>query len=115
MKRLLLIFLLLAIPFQMSWAAAGNYCQHEEGKAAQHFGHHAHPHHTSSDSKQSKSKLGVSDADCGYCHLSWANLVSTHQFQLTFPKYSTIVESPLLSYRSHIPDRLARPNWRRVI
>lgn len=112
MKRLLLILLLAVLPLQMSWAAVTGYCQHESGKAAQHFGHHDHKHQASGESQPSKGKLGVNDNDCGYCHLSCVNFVPTHQSQLIFPKASTSVEFQLPFYQSHIPDGLARPNWR---
>ena len=115
MKRLLLIFLLVVLPFQMSWAAVTGYCQHEEGKAAQHFGHHEHKHHASSENQSSKSKFGMNDTDCGYHHLSCANLISTHQSQTIFSNPSTPVEVQLHFYRSHIPEGLARPDWRRAI
>ncbi|MBS0308891.1 MAG: hypothetical protein JSS58_07960, partial [Proteobacteria bacterium] len=49
MKRFILILLLAILPFQFAWAAVGGYCQHEEGKAAQHFGHHIHKHDQASD------------------------------------------------------------------
>lgn len=120
MKRLLLIFLLTMLPLQMSWAALTGYCQHEEGRAAQHLGHHEHKHHAAGDSKQSdnkksKSNLGVNDADCGYCHLSCANLVSTQQPEIIFPPNSIPVEFLLYSYRSHIADGLSRPDWQLAI
>jgi hypothetical protein len=31
MKKVLLIMLLVLVPFQISWAMAGDYCQHENG------------------------------------------------------------------------------------
>lgn len=39
MKRWLFILLMLALPLQLSFAAVASYCGHEEGAAAQHFGH----------------------------------------------------------------------------
>ena len=115
MKRFLLIFLLIMLPLQMSWAAVTGYCQHEEGKAAQHLGHHEHKHQASDESQESKFKLSMNDADCGYCHLSCGNLVSTHQPQLPFSKSSTPVEFQLHTYSSHIPEGLAKPDWRRAL
>ena len=116
MKHLLFIFLLIAIPFQTSWGAASNYCQHENGKAAQHFGHHEHLHHPSSDQKSSKSKVSAIDADCGFCHHhSFTNLVSAEKSVPVLSKASTPVEFRLLAYHSHIPDSPSKPNWQRII
>ena len=111
MKRIFLIFLLVMLPFQMSWGAVASYCQHEEGKAAQHFGHHDHKHHASASTKQDKSNPGKIDSDCGYCHLSWAKSACTAVSPIAFPQDSTPVEVQLSSYLSHIPDGLIRPDW----
>jgi hypothetical protein len=116
MKRIFLILMLVLLPFQMTWAAATAYCEHEQGKSAQHFGHHVHNHDFSGEKNQSgKSKLGQSDADCGYCHLSHANIVSVHTPTLTFPKPSLLVATTPHSYVSYIPDRPSKPNWRSAI
>ena len=40
MRRWLLIFLLLLLPFQFSWAASAAYCQHERDTRPEHWGHH---------------------------------------------------------------------------
>lgn len=40
MRRWLLIFLLLLLPFQLSWAASAAYCQHERDTQPGHWGHH---------------------------------------------------------------------------
>jgi hypothetical protein len=40
MRRYLIIFLLLLLPFQFSWAAVASYCQHETESSTQHIGHH---------------------------------------------------------------------------
>ena len=40
MRRWLLIFLLLLLPFQLSWAASAAYCQHERDTQPEHWGHH---------------------------------------------------------------------------
>ena len=45
MSRLVCILVLAFLPFQLSWAVAREYCSHhEEGDAAQHFGHHPDEH-----------------------------------------------------------------------
>ena len=67
MKRLLLVFVLLVIPLQTSWAAVAAYCKHEKGIAAKHFGHHVHVHKAVDGKKEVASKLTVDD-DCRYCH-----------------------------------------------
>lgn len=117
MKRFILIFLLGLLPLQMSWAVVTGYCQHEEGKAAQHFGHHEHKHDASSGNKQNKgndkkSGFAFNDADCGCHHLCCATIISSEHRQLSFSQNSTSVEFQLSSYQSHLPDGPLKPDWR---
>ena len=59
--------MLLALPFQFSWAMAAVYCQHEQGPTVQHFGHHTHQHQEAEPSGH-KGQLSQVHQDCGYCH-----------------------------------------------
>lgn len=68
MKRWLLILLMWVLPLQLSFAAVAPYCAHEEGAAAQHFGHHSHKHQDADGHDQHKGKLPGADPDCDYCH-----------------------------------------------
>ncbi|MES2299395.1 MAG: cation efflux protein, CzcI family [Pseudomonadota bacterium] len=115
MKRLFLIFLITMLPLQMSWAVASSYCEHENGKAAQHLGHHEHKHQASGDKQPSKSKLGMVDADCGYCHHCCANIIATPHTSLPVPFAATQVAFEPHRYISPISDAPSRPNWRHAI
>ena len=67
MRRLIALFILLALPLQWTFAAVGEYCQHESTPAAQqHVGHHAHQHVDKPGNKESKK--GAADWDCPACH-----------------------------------------------
>ena len=69
MRRWLSILLLVFLPFQFSWAAVGNYCQHESGTQAQHFGHHEHTHKKSAIDAGEASKVKAAGAlDVADCH-----------------------------------------------
>jgi hypothetical protein len=117
MKRLFLIFLLTMLPLQMSWAVMSDYCEHENGKAAQHLGHHEHKHQASNDKSPGKSKLGTGTghADCGYCHHFGACIIATLQPAPVVPFDVTQVAFELHRYLSPISDGPSRPNWRRTI
>lgn len=111
MKRLFLIFLLAMLPLQLSWGAVTVYCQHEQGKAAQHLGHHVHKHHPSSADKQEKGGKFKADGDCGYCHLTCLKLACTNQIVLVptaLPPHVAYEES---AFHSFIPQGPPRPNW----
>jgi hypothetical protein len=115
MKRFLLLFLLIALPFQMSWAAASSYCEHESGKAAHHFGHHEHQHHASGESKPVKSKLGMNDHDCGHCQHGTAAISSIQADNPSLPQALRLIPFDVHRYISHIPDRIPKPNWQPAI
>ncbi len=69
MRRLSVIFLLVLLPLQLSWASVAPYCQHETDNRTRHFGHHDHQHQASLDQGNADSKLsGGIDNDCGTCH-----------------------------------------------
>ena len=114
MKRAFLILLLAILPFQISWATAAAYCQHEQGKAAQHFGHHEHEHQASDADRSDKDKAKYHDSDCSYHHLSAVkSLCSTVPSIASSPRSLPIAFlSP--PFDSHIPDGLIRPDWRIV-
>ena len=119
MKRYVLIFLLMLLPFQFSWAAVASYCQHESNPAAQHVGHHA-----AADSKQQKqdqladqsddSKLNTgSDADCSFCHFSCSKPMNSYT-SWTPPVQEKNSFAPSLPplYLSHIGESPEEPDWK---
>lgn len=110
MKRLILILLLALVPLQFAWAAAGAYCQHEQGSSSFHFGHHAHTHQTKNDSPDSKTKQVKAHPDCGSCHAP-ANVIwmSAPSIALVFspPEHHRPVT---LLYSSFIPNGPRRPD-----
>lgn len=67
MKRLVVLLLMLVLPLQIAWAAAGSYCTHEQSSATQHFGHHAHVHQAQPDDTDSEAPL-QQHPDCNSCH-----------------------------------------------
>ncbi|WAC71512.1 hypothetical protein OU995_18235 [Roseateles sp. SL47] len=69
MRRWITLLLLVFLPLQLSWAAVGNYCQHEtDARAARHFGHHQHVH--ADDAGQAVAGKSMVDSDCHACHAS---------------------------------------------
>ncbi len=115
MKRYFLIFLLVLLPLQFSWATAGTYCEHEEA-AATHFGHHEHKHDktkdggTRDDSEQETKKIQL-DTDCDYCHHVPSNAIASAALALTQPGLSAHIRAESPRYSSHIPDLIPRPDW----
>jgi hypothetical protein len=114
MKRVFLILLLMIMPFQMSWAVAAGYCQHEQGKAAQHFGHHEHQHQASDAGRQDKGGDKYHDGDCSYHHLSAIKSLCSAVPAIASVPCALPVALISPPFDSHIPDGLIRPDWRIV-
>ncbi|MBK9623505.1 MAG: hypothetical protein IPO38_02795 [Rhodocyclaceae bacterium] len=112
MKRLALIFLILLLPLQSVWAAASSYCQHEQGVATQHFGHHTHQHQVTTDSNDGtgKSPLNV-HADCSSCHLSCPAVTESVRSIAVTASGSLVVADHLDALSSVFPDHPERPKW----
>lgn len=113
MKKVLLIMLLVLVPFQISWAMAGDYCLHENGPVAAHFGHHAHHHQSTPDRPDSKhaGKLSRMHSDCGSCHSSVLALFLEPDAAVAL--LMSAIKLPLLppdAYTSHIPDGPREPD-----
>ncbi|ADL54958.1 hypothetical protein Galf_0926 [Gallionella capsiferriformans ES-2] len=68
--RFFLVFMLCVLPLQASWAAVAGYCGHEQGKAAQHFGHHDDEHTDFLEKNHSDKQSGKLDLGHDHCHMS---------------------------------------------
>jgi len=115
MKRYFLIFLLVLLPLQFSWAVAGAYCAHEEA-AVSHFGHHVHKHHETTDDEtrddgKHEAKKIQADTDCEYCHHVPSNAIAPAAPALSQPGLSAHIRAESSRYSSHIPDLIPRPDW----
>lgn len=121
MRRVLLMFLLVLLPFQYVWAAAAPYCQHEQ-TAAQHVGHHEHKHQRSAkagstagepaDAGQLSASL---DDDCGYCQQSASKPILSGVSGLVIAGGLPLQPRASPALPSRDPDRVERPNWRRLV
>lgn len=114
MPRLVLMFVLLLLPLQASWAAISAYCGHEKGIASKHVGHHQHKHEASSSEPSSDSSpgLGGIDKDCGTCHINLNLVLSSVDVTLLDDGRQPGRFSPSRLYASYIPRGPERPNWR---
>ena len=116
MKRILLIFMLVALPLQMTWAAMAAYCSHEAGASARHLGHHFHNHKTSTDDPSSDPARGTSKAhaDCHFCQAAGHNVIQPALAEHQFDKRNLVqVGFVPHSYSSFFPEGPDRPRWPR--
>jgi hypothetical protein len=114
MARIFALFLACTLLFQMSWAVAAAYCEHETSpKAAMHFGHHVHVHKSVDGEKNAASKLAVDD-DCSLCHaghaaiipVAWTDVPAVEAASASFPQPFMHGSAP-----ARAPDR---PQWLRL-
>ncbi len=70
MRKIVLLMLLALFPLQSSWAVVSTSCSHEDGSAANHLGHHEHPHESLGTDEEGSSKAAKKSVWMGLC-LSW--------------------------------------------
>jgi hypothetical protein len=116
MRRWLAIFLLVLLPFQLSWAAVVSYCTHETGAGAAHFGHHEHSGHSHgtasvADAGPADTEPSVADFDCGHCHGYGAGVVHVvlGNEALTLDNLPTALSHGPRA--GHVPAAPERPQW----
>lgn len=113
MRRYLIIFLLLLLPFQFSWAAVASYCLHETESSTQHIGHHAVDAGNTQDQTPDKKLSEGGDADCSFCHFSCSkpmNPLATWAPAAT-EKDSFTASTPA-HYLSYIGESPEEPDWK---
>jgi hypothetical protein len=117
MRRWLMFLLLVAMPFQIVWAGAAQYCSHEtEAAVKKHVGHHEHRHEVSPDAGLSVDVDAATDAaatydpDCGTCHLGASvSLTASALVVIAMPTASRRGVPPQ-RFLSHVPGGPERPD-----
>lgn len=112
MRRFLAILLMFMLTLQSVWGAAEPYCQHEQGRAAHHIGHHMHDLVPDDDRHGADPAKAKSLADHEHhCCSAWVLLpdLSVNWPAAVWP--STLYAEPAHAYRSPYTDRIERPNW----
>lgn len=116
MKRLLFLFLAIALLAQWTYATAGGYCTHEAvgAGAVAHWGHHVHEHDP--DMRDGDSSSGSSsgfDLDCSFCHAAASSTLDTSTRTVLYAPAAEALQSTLEppDFRSRSPDLPDRPKW----
>lgn len=115
LRRTLSVILTVIVAFQLSWIAAGTYCMHETGRAAEHFGHHQHVEDGDEFPVVSKDKSTVLKQfavhpHCASCH--YTPLAIYHYQPLPHVEWTSVAPSTLviaLSSAFTLPPE--RPQW----
>lgn len=112
------IYLVLTIlALQLSWSVVAAYCEHESGRAAQHFGHHSSEddgHKVGFDAQEEPSgsaKKATVHSHCSSCaHIS----LSIDALPVAVAILQPVRVAPpvtSLHYSSSYSARPERPNW----
>ena len=113
MQRFLVLILLCLLPLQISWAAVANYCEHEQDKAAQHFGHHDDEHKAFSAKSDPDKQPGKFDLGQDHCHMSvFIGLLNDAAFHAPAPPAQPALRCDEAACSSLALDRPERPKWR---
>jgi hypothetical protein len=112
------IYLVLTIlALQLSWSVVAAYCEHESGRAAQHFGHHssdADAHKVAFDGKDQPSgsaKKASVHSHCSSCaHISLSFDALPVAVAILEPA-RLVSPATSLHYSSLYSDRPERPQW----
>lgn len=113
----MLLLLLLALPFQSSWAAGASYCLHEQRSPSAHLGHHAHQHSAVSvaSSAEPTSDAGraltAGDSDCGTCHLGCGHALASKERHFAIDASSFLLGVSQGLKAKDVPSTIDRPNW----
>lgn len=111
MRRFLVLLMLCLLPLQISWAAAANYCEHEQDKTAQHFGHHDDGHKIPFDIPDKGTQSVSYDPGYDHCHLSsFLGILSAYTFSVCGP-LQQLSQCSDCFYPSFAPDKPERPKW----
>lgn len=120
MQRIVLVFLMLLLPVQWTWAAAASICRHEASIHANHFGHHEHRHDQQASEPASVDVGGSADdskaqgdfgahADCASCHGAVSAVVMQATVVLSAPMPPSASTPYQRSVTTGLPERLIRP------
>ena len=112
------IYLVLTIlALQLSWSVVAAYCEHESGRAAQHFGHHsseADAHKLASggkDQSQGSAKKATMHSHCSSCAHTSLSSSSLSVAMATPETVRRTRRADVLHYSSSYSARPERPQW----
>ncbi|GAB3657489.1 cation efflux protein, CzcI family [Ramlibacter alkalitolerans] len=114
MRRFVLLLVTLLLPLQFAWGAVTAYCQHEEGPASAHFGHHEHVHNAQTVKKADSGKW-AQDNDCGICHAA-ALAALTGAVPSAAPAFLHAAPIAAMAHPAAAPEQEPpeRPQWARL-
>lgn len=116
-RYLLMMLLMLALPFQSSWAAGASYCLHEQRSSSAHLGHHAHQHVavlvalSAESSSDAGCALTAGHTDCGTCHLGCWQALASNERGFTINVSSFLAGVAQRFKAKDVLSTIDRPNW----
>lgn len=104
--------MLCLLPLQISWAAVADYCEHDQDKAAQHFGHHDDEHKAFSTKSDPDKQPGKFNLGHDHCHMSsFLGFLKEATFHAPVLPALPPLRCDERAYFSLAQDRPERPKW----
>lgn len=114
MRRWLFIFLIMFMPLQTAWSAAGVYCtHHEEGKDVMHIGHHSDHHGDSATDGRPLADTGSLSHDHHHHGGTLAIVALATTIAVAPSSDSVFLTAPSPSLSPPF-GRIERPKWTRL-
>lgn len=126
MKKLMLVFIMLLLPLQYSWALAAGYDLHAQQDVQTHFGHHNHDieHEDATNDATNdvddrnvdneKPHSEVSHQHYGFSHLSCNELLKLN-LPIFTPQANIFFYQLIIHYHAPPQSSLDRPNWQAAV
>lgn len=112
MQRLLFLLMLVLVPLQYAWGGVSVYCEHEEGKAAQHFGHHPDHHHSDSQvAGEHNDGPGSKTFDNGHHHCVGPAMLTVDAVMPDLTVQFVVAHAAVQDFASSIAGPPERPQW----
>jgi hypothetical protein len=113
MKKFILIVMLLAFPFQVSWGAVNAYCLSEQQAGSLRCGDCSAQMQASAvgDQDHDASYTTASNIDCGYCIYHSVAITTLPIEAMLLPSGDAPLTTEPEFRLAALPDRPERPNW----
>jgi hypothetical protein len=109
MRRCVLVFFMWLLPFQMVWATAAPYCDHESERCSvEHFGHHEHQHQAGA--ADDAEPAGAPHADCASCHLGCTATLPSPAIAISAVAAHILLPASSAACLSHLSAGPERPD-----
>lgn len=115
MKRLVIVFMLMWLPLQLTWAAVGNYAMHESSNASLSQTQEEHSHNALNDNQADSKNPSNVDHDCTTYHFHFQLVMSMPELFTGIPDVNIPSSQLVENNDSMTGGRPERPQWKSFV